>query len=315
MNRFLLSYIPIGPTYKDRVIYNIKKYEAYKYFDVLITTDDPEYPKFDEIRHLSNVFIDDLNVHRNKYPEFYEIEKLPTEKRSEAIYKDQFNHNRAQGFRYPLNIQRFVLLYERISKYDAIIMADCDTVPKHSKQQYDSFEMYVNQMKPNTVSSNRAHYIWPQDEVIQFTKLMSLELNKEYDQIKNIQSFDNPLKVLKFESKEKIQSFFDTWNYCCRKLFFDRKDSMILGGSWGVYSEILYAITYTLENIELNLTHHDYISLGEFYTYTYLEDRFWDHVIHEELDISQDTKQAFIQKNIEKIRELYNKWGQEVNHE
>jgi len=81
MNKVLISYTPIGPTYKDRVIDNIKKYDAYQYFDVLILTDDPQYPGFDAIRHLPNIHIDDLTVHRDKYPEFYEYEKNSNRKK------------------------------------------------------------------------------------------------------------------------------------------------------------------------------------------------------------------------------------------
>lgn len=316
MNKFLISHIPIGPTYKDRVVHNIKKYEAYKYFDVLITTDDPEYPGFDDIKHLPNVFIDDLSVHRDKYPEFYEVERIPAEKRSEEIYKDQFKENRAKGYRYPLNIQRFVLLYENIGNYDCIIMADCDTVPLHTEEQYKIFEHYVNVMAANSVSSNRAHYVWSQEEVVEFTKLMNIELNKDCNYIDIIQGFDNPLKILKLKSKEKIQSFFNTWNHCCRRLHFHNKHSMILGGSWGEYSEILYAIVYTLENIKVNLTAHDYISLNQFYTYTHLEDRFWDNVIHHKnIDITQNTKENFIKKNMETLIEFYRSTGQEFNHD
>lgn len=314
MNNGLITYMPIGPTYKDRVVDNIKKYDAYQYFDVLILTDDPQYPGFDAIRHLPNIYIDDLNVYRDRYPEFYAFEKIPTEKRSESIYKDEINANLKIGFRFPMTIQRFVFLYENISNYKYIVLADCDTVPLFSLDEYKNFEVYLDTMKVNTVSSNRAHYIWEQDEIVKFTETASKNLNKNC--LKPIQSFDQPLKVLKFESKEKIQSFFDTWNYCCREVYFSNRPSAISTGSWLVCAEVFYAIVYALENIELNLTTYDYNSLQKFKTYTYLEDRFWDNVIHHEnIDITQNTKENFIKKNMETLIEFYRRTGQEFNHD
>jgi len=314
MNKVLISYVPIGPTYKDRVIDNIKKYDAYQYFDVLILTDDPQYSGFDAIRHLPNIYIDDLTKHRNKYPEFYEYEKIPTEKRSESIYKDEINANLKLGFRFPMTIQRFVFLYENISLYNYIIQADCDTVPLFSLDEYKNFEAYLETMKVNTVSSNRAYYVWEQDEIVKFLETASKKLNKNYQKI--VHSFDQPLKILKFNSKEKIQSFFDTINYCCREVYFSNKPSAISTGSWLVCAEVFYAITYALENIELNLTTHDYNSLQKFKTYTYLEDRFWDNVIHDKnIDTLQNTKEDFIQKNMETLIKFYESTGQEFNHE
>ena len=57
------------------------------------------------------------------------------------------------------------------------------------------------------------------------------------------------------------------------------------------------------------------MQLKNFKTYTYLEDRFWDNVIHsEQIDTLQETKEDFIKKNFEILKEFYAKTGQEFNY-
>lgn len=65
-NKILITQFIVGPTYKDRIKYNLNKYrESYKFFDVVILTDDVEY--FADTSY-DNVFFVDIDTLRASSP-------------------------------------------------------------------------------------------------------------------------------------------------------------------------------------------------------------------------------------------------------
>lgn len=328
MSKILLGYTAIGPTYKDRVVYHIKKYqEHYKYFDVLILTNDPEYFKFDEIKDFSNVIIEDLNKHRQQFPEFLEYEKLAEEKIDDEKYRNEVVNLYLNGFSFPLHLQRFILNYKNIINYEGVIMLDCDVAPSfkiRNPNHYfitdnspEGFFEYFQQMSSSSVSSNKACYNWDKDPMIkQFMLECINELNKE--NIKNLDSingFDNPIKLLKFESGEKIHSFLKSWNHCLLKAFKSNYRNHVIHKAWGDASEIIIALLYNIENFSVNLDHLDYISMNSFKSYTYPEDRFWNDVTSLGFETFYKSRKEFISNNYQKLKEFYKNYGQEFPYE
>jgi hypothetical protein len=299
MNKILLGYLCTGPTFKQRIIENIKKFPSYKYFDVLILTDDPEY--FNEIESYSNIIIKDLNKYREQYPEFLPFEVLPTEKQDETKYKQEICSN---GVKYPLHLQRFILKYENIDKYKFITLADCDMSPIHNDFDFEQMMNYLeNDISFNSISSNRCYYEYKELNIIDFTKLMADELNKDIDLSYPLNSFDGPLKIYKFESKEKIDEFFNTWNYILYNIL--TKHDTLIKGSWNMLSEEILAVIYRLTNIKVNSRDIDYDSLKLIRSFTYPEDRFWNDVSCRGMNTDVNTKNEFIEKNYNELKHFY----------
>jgi len=318
MSKVLLGYTAIGPTYKDRVVYHIKKYEEhYKYFDILILTDDPEYFKFGEIKHFSNVIIEDLNKHREQFPEFLEYEKLVEEKISNSIYRNQIVELSLQGFYFPLHLQRFILNYENLDQYQGIIMLDCDVAPVIDENGYEKFVNYFDRMPINSVSSNKCYYTWedrPKVKDFIYECISELGITNQKD-LSVVDGFDNPLKLLKFEGIEKARSFFNMWNYCLLKSFKSKDRDFLIPRAWGDASEVIISILYTLENIKVNKDNIDYNIMNYFRSYTYPEDRFWNDVTCLNFNISSNSKEEFIKVNYEKLKEFYKNYHQEFPYE
>jgi hypothetical protein len=317
MNKVLYGHVATGPTYKNRVVDNILNYESYKYFDVLILTDDPNYHLFDSIRNYKNVFIEDINKYRSNFKQFDKFEVLPESTLDEIQYANQIKNLASQKNRYPLHLQRFMLIYEKISDYKYLLMADCDMKPVMTPDGYEKFMSYLdNDMPENSVSSNRCYYPWQDREYVkEFLFNISNELNREIKDYNLIDGFDNPMKIFKLDSPEKYKSLFDTWNYCLFKAFNDDKDYFIVPMSWGIASEIILSIIYKLENIKVNKEAKDYLGLEGIKSFTYPEDRFWDDLSHRGFDISGKSKKEFIENNFVKLKNFYLEFNQHFPYE
>ena len=155
---------------------NLQMFDSYKFFDVLILTDDEEY--FNDLNY-PNVKIMDLNHYRNLYPEFNKYEHVPEEKKDNEVYKKQFHELMSQGKRFSINLQRFSLLYENIHKYKFISILDCDMIPVYTEEEFDNFQHYLNDVMPvNSVSTNRAYYTRNTEKNLLILDKYNKELNK-----------------------------------------------------------------------------------------------------------------------------------------
>lgn len=305
MNKILLAHWPIGPTFKDRVKYNLQVFDSYKFFDVLILTDDPEY--FDDINY-PNVKILDLNYCRDLHPQFNEFEFFPEEKRDCSTYKNQLNNLIMGGKKFSANIQRFSLLYKDIKKYKFISILDCDMVPTHTEEQFKIFENYIENIMPNnSMSTNRAYYTWNNESNLSILEKYSKELNKEIKIEYPIEGCDSLFKFYKFENPEKIEEFFYVWNYILLDAFKTRNH--LLSGSWNILPEEILAITYKLLDIKVNSGQDHYINMGGMKSYNFPEDRYWDDWTHNGFNVSVDTKLEFIEKNYDKLKTYYTDQG------
>ena len=118
MNNILLVQYSVGPTYKDRLIYNLKTYPGYNYYDVFILTNDVEY--FQSVSHMKNVFLQDIDEIRKDYPWSIELEPVPKEKTDQTKYaKEIWGSNPV--IKFPTLLERFVFLWEKVANYDGFI--------------------------------------------------------------------------------------------------------------------------------------------------------------------------------------------------
>jgi hypothetical protein len=305
MSNILLTYWPIGPTFKDRVKSNLKMFDSYKFFDVLILTDDPEY--FSDINY-PNVNIIDLNYYRNIHPEFNEFVHIPEEKKDSSLYKQQFYDLISLRKRFSINVQRFSLLYENIDKYDAISILDCDMVPVYTEQEFTDFQHYVKNIMPvNSISTNRSYYTWNTEQNLLLLDRYSKELNKNIDINYPIEGCDGLFKLYKFENSDKIKEFFNTWNYILLDSF--KNQIHLVGGSWNILIEEVLAIVYKLLNIRMNIENEHYIGVGGIKSYNFPEDRYWDDWSHQGFNIDCESKEEYIEINYDKLKSYYETQG------
>lgn len=320
MNKILLCYTAIGPTYKSRIVNNIFTYDGYKYFDVLILTDDPTYPEFDKFKECSNIFIEDLKPHRDAYPEFYNYEVLPNEKISEEIYNDETIELTQSRHYFPLHLQRFALNYKNINEYPYIIMSDIDMIPFFNDNSFGEMLNYFdNEMPNNSVSSNRCYQEWQHKMGVDaFLEKWAIRKGKNINYNTPVDCFDNPIKALKFESTDKTKQFFQLWNECLLDAYSDPRIDVI-PCSWGAASETLLAILYKLEGIKVNTDSKSYGSLYGFKSHTYPEDRYWSfNVNNAGVIISPDknikTKDDYVKNHYDKLKKFYEGYGQEFKY-
>lgn len=318
MSKVLLGYTPIGPTYKNRIVNNLLNFDGYKFFDVILLTNDPNYSEFDKIRHFPNVIIKDVNKDREEYSQFSNYEKLAEEKNDTKIYAEQavdlwIN----QKLPFPLHLQRFILNYQDISKYKFIIMSDIDIIPQHTEEDFNTMMYHLeNNMPENSVSSIRGYQEWQNRlGVNDFIKEWAEKLGKNIDHSTPVCGFDNPIKLLKFSSPEKIKEFFDLWNTLLWDSFTNPKyqsaDTTVISNCWGQGSETLIAILYKLFPITLNLEASDYLSMYHFKSFTFPEDRYWSFgvnhlgiVMSYHFDVIP-SQEEYIQNNYDNLKKFY----------
>jgi hypothetical protein len=306
MNNTLLIYYPIGPTFRDRVKSNLQMFDSYKFFDILILTDDIEY--FSDLNY-PNVKTIDINYYRNLYPEFNNYEYIPEEKKDSGKYREQFHDLMRQGKRFSINLQRFSLLYENIDKYKFISILDCDMIPVYTEEEFNNFQHYLNEIMPvNSISTNRAYYTWNTERNLLLLDKYNKELNKNNTSFEYpIEGCDALFKIYKFENSDKVKEFFDTWNYILLDSF--KTNNHLIAGSWNILVEEVLAIVYKLLNIRLNTESVHYIGVGGIKSYNFPEDRYWDDWTHRGFDVSSTSKEDFIAKNYEKLKDYYNNQG------
>jgi hypothetical protein len=281
-------------------------FDSYKFFDILILTDDVEY--FNDLNY-SNVKTLDLNFYKNIYPEFNDYECIPEEKKDSGKYREQFYDLIGQGKRFSINLQRFSLLYENIDKYKFISILDCDMIPVYTEEDFNNFQHYLNNIMPvNSVSTNRAYYVWNTERNLLLLDKYNKELNKNHNKFDYpIEGCDALFKLYKFESSEKVKEFFDTWNYILLDSF--KTNNHLISGSWNILVEEILAIVYKLLNIKFNEGDIHYRGVGGIKSYNFPEDRYWDDWTHQGFDVSIKSKEEFINKNYEKLKNYYNNQG------
>jgi hypothetical protein len=302
LDKPLIIYYPIGPTYKDRIKANLKNFSGYKFFDVIIATDDVEY--FSDISY-SNVDIIDLNECRKDYAESFIYEVFANEKIDQTKYKEEFFNLLANSRRFPLNIGRFTLLYEKVKNYKYIMTACCDMIPLHNEKDFEYMMDYLENVMPiNSVTSNRAYYNWSEQTYLNIFEEYNNILNKEIKNTTLLEGFDDVFKVLKLEDENKLNEFFHAWNYIVIDSF-QKNDTVLIGGSWCFLAEPILAMAYKLCSIKVNKDIIDYQGVGRINSFTFPEDRFWDNVMSSPEYKTANSREEYVELNHELLAKIY----------
>ena len=310
MNKeFLLVYFPVGPTFRNRVVYNIvNNRESYSLFDVAILTDMPTDTVFDQIRNDQNTRILNINDLRRDYPWFIEHEGLPIKTLNEQEYAlDIMNNNRV----IPSCVWRFAFSIDNIKSYSAIIFCNCDVVcvsnPNHLEEMKNNFNSFSN----DVVIGNGIYDFT--EKYLEIAKKLSLESGLVLKRDK-LMCNDGNFFCFSFKNKEKIEEFYSFFNKLIYEIVVTKREdlySLERHSSWLVNNEGVQAILTSLFDIEVIPNTSEI--LKNFSIRTYPEDRFWNWP-QGNFETSTISKQDFINKNFEKLKKFYLERGQNWNY-
>lgn len=317
-NKILITQFIVGPTYKDRIKYNLNKYrESYKFFDVVILTDDVEY--FADTSY-DNVFFVDIDTLRASSPWSIQNEKFPQEKRSESLYAREFVMS---AVKIPTLIRRFVFLLPGIEEYCGYIFMDADAIPIADEATYPVIENYFCHATTHPEYggniSDRICVIPGIEDGYDVTHHGFLleyanRINDKY-KIRDVvnPSFmltDGNFRTLRFGNKAQIIPFFELVNNTIMDIIRGEYSLLGIGIIWNMHSEYILAIAFNLMGaVGYPMTAGTGIHPQScFRIDSYPEDRFWHSGIGFKMT---DTRDEFIRLNYDDLRTFYTNRGQE----
>lgn len=315
MKKILITQFVVGPTYKDRIIYNIKKYaDSYKYFHTIIVTDDVEY--FKDIDN-PNIAFADVEELRQWHPWSKDFEILPIERKDETAYAKEFIYTAAK---IPTLMRRFVLGMPGVESYCGYIFMDADVVPIATDETYAVLEdFFCNATTHPEYGGDLSDKmcVIPGIEMgysgDDFLYEYAVQINKKYNVAaevkKNFILTDGNFRCIKFGNKAQIHEFYQLLNNVILDIYRGDYSVLRAGIIWNLHSEHILAIIFNLMGaVGYPMTVGSGIHPQScFRIDSYPEDRFW----HSGLGFKiTDTKEDFIRENYDKLKEFYENRGQ-----
>lgn len=335
MNKVLIVQIGYGPTYKKRLLHNLKTENGYDAYDVLILTDDCEY--FNELSDKKNMFIVDLDTLRKDYPWSIELEALPEEKRDEVKYAKEILE---KNFKFPTLLQRFAFVWDKVYDYDGFIWADADVTPVRNEY----FEELMINYFTNKVFTpdNRGLFGLdidePKNKIIispggglydeqhhQYLLSATKKINEKYqittEEIKHyfIQN-DGNFRTFNFPDKTYYKRFFELLNNIVKDTYDNgtEHDYFMLGTHtiWNRASEHILAIVLNLlggAGAPTNVLGTGLVTTnatarhGTFMVRCFPEDRFWSWGW--EVDIEEGSM-GFVNRHYDRLKQFYENRGE-----
>jgi hypothetical protein len=185
---------------------------------------------------------------------------------------------------------------------------DCDMIPIYTEEEFNNFQHYVKNIMPvNSLSTNRAYYTWNTENYLLLLDKYNKILNKNIEVSYPIEGCDGLFKLYKFENSNKIKEFFEVWNYVLLDSFKTNND--LISGTWNIMIEEILGIVYKLVSIKVNGGDLHYNSVNGIRSFNFPEDRYWDDWTHQNFDTLVNSKEEFIEKNYEKLKNYYNNQG------
>lgn len=257
MNKPIVSLWGLGPSYRKRVKLNILEAMSHGYenmMDYVVLTDYPEdFVEFAEQTGKIKAIID-INEARKDYEWSKELEFIPPSATDEVAYGREYNEALSQRKFFSYSVHRFS--FPTIAKlgYTKIVFMDGDVKLRYDKimsgelteeQFWAEFDTPTNSMKGcvyervgfdmNQFIPERKAYefnwsmaigISQSFGVLQACSLVYRELLKETNDPRNpvieeIALTEGPFRYYHFESPEKVQNYFETWNKCIYKFYSD----------------------------------------------------------------------------------------------
>ena len=319
-----------GPTYKKRLLNNIKTNKGYEKYDVLIITDDVEY--WDDIKNKENIFIEHIDDLRKDYPWSIENEKLPNEKRDEIKYAKEIIEN---DFKFPTLLHRFSFIWKNAQNYDGFIWPNTDVLPKEitenhviemnnyfSKKEFLSSGTNKNYTWCTDIDLPKKHIIMcpgghPYDSHEQHSHLVDYtkKINEKYkitdkEIIHNFLMFDGNFTTYNFPNKTYYFKFFDLINNIIKEYFENKDEFFKIGGNtiWLTGQEYITSIAmYLMNGTMIPLNTCNILGSQTFDICCYPEDRFWNWGWDRDINEGQE---GFIRKHYDKLKHFYESRGQ-----
>jgi hypothetical protein len=305
----LIVYFPVGPTFRNRVVYSIlKNIESYSLFDILIMTDFKEDPIFNSLREFTNIIIKDIDELRKDYPWSIEYEKLPVKTTNEKEYALDITKNEKL---ISSSIWRFAFCLPEIEKYDAILFCNCDIECKANIDTFNNIKNDFNLLTKDTVIGNGGY-----DFTDQFSSIANIIIKENnYTQLNpKLYSNDGNFFCYSFKNKNNIKNFLDILNNIIYQILVNnREDLFFLGrhGIWSLNNEPIQSIAYSILGIDV-LPNILSINTG-FSVFTFPEDRFWNWS-QGDFICTLESKEEFIKINYERLKSFYINRGQFWNY-
>ena len=217
MNKILLAYFPIGPTFRDRLIYFFEKFEFHNLFDILIVTDYVEY--FDKYVNKYNLTVIDINELRKDDNWSFDYELIPDEKIDEGKFALEMRSRIKLKTRFPLTLHRYIFSLDLLDNYKGVVLFDCDSRPCDSKDHIDKWALYLDGLKESRITTFRPYqYNKERDlnefngQLLRFARELNKNLNLNCSVDYNFISTDGPMRVYNFYSKNDRLKFFNIFN-------------------------------------------------------------------------------------------------------
>jgi hypothetical protein len=317
--QILLVYSAIGPTYRQRLLYNIKQYPSYNFYDILIITDFPE--DFADLRSSSNIFIEDIDILRNRFSWSYDLERIPKEKIDETAYVKEIQN---KNIKLPLALRRFASEWKNIYNYRGIVFLDCDTFPKGTYDEYLKAIDFIYRDKVSIPEKNIYNQLINNIIGIGFVDdpgydqyhtpfLMEYaeQINNKYNItdkpiINRFPISDGPFRAYRFPNEESMKQFFNLiHNILQDNLVHKMYPKITEHCIWTTHVEYLLSIVTNLMDITVNSGTYS-IGINKnsaFKVECYPEDRFW--CFSAGFTNSTLNKLDFVKNNYEKLKTFY----------
>jgi hypothetical protein len=294
----LLTYFAIGPTFRERVLYNIlNNLSSYVLVDLLILTDRVE--DFEVLSKYGSIKVINLDDLRRNHPWSNKYEALPIVTRNDVEYaKDILDNSRSFSFA----LWRFVLLLDNIETYRAIFFSNCDVLFYLAPENYEDFLESLN-FSTNDIAIGNG--------IVNYSghfKEIAEHLAKEYS-LESLESLicsnDGNLFGYCFKNKTKLKQLFELIDRIIYKTLVEGcKEYWQLGrhGIWSTNNEPIQAIAHSLLNIHTYPGSYDLYKA--FKINTYPEDRSWSWCTGP-FKSTPFGKQHFININYDDLKNMY----------
>lgn len=303
-----------GPTYRKRLLKNLKECDGYDLYDIFVMTNCVE--EFEEVSHKENIFIRDLDEMRKDYPWSIEHEKLPKEIFDEKKYVEEVS-----TMKIPTLFRRFVFLWEKIHDYDGFIFMDCDVIPLKNMSAYEVTKNYfTNKMKTHPVFNDgedlsKKIIVVPggnkyQEMYHPFLLDFAKKINEKYkitdkEIVWNFPITDGNFRTINFPDKSYYTRFFEFINNVIYDILVEKEYFHISTHSiWLVNSEYLLSIALNLFDGIAYPSNTVGVGLGPdlFRVDCYPEDRHWCFGLNFK---STYTRDEFIKVNYDELKKFY----------
>lgn len=317
-NKVLITQFIVGPTYKERIKYNLRTYiDSYKYFDVIILTDDVPY--FDSI-DMPNVRFLDVDDIRYWQPWSKEYEKLPIEKRDEASYGAEFIFS---AIKIPTLMRRFIFNLPDIDRYCGYIFMDADVIPIATVDTYYTLEdFFCNATTHPEFGGDIKDKICVipgieksyDEENHAFLYEYACKINEKYKVCKEVKRnfilTDGNFRCIKFGDKSQIYRFYELLNNVILDIYRGEYWVLASGIIWNLQSEYILSIIFNLlDAVAYPMTQGTGLHPQScFRIDSYPEDRYFHNGLGY---VIADTKAKFIDINYDRLKEHYESRGQE----